>query len=70
VLTTLTAAASLLATALAALALTSGLLILLTGLLLLAALSALLTRILILTAHEATPLRGTIPREANNRVDL
>jgi hypothetical protein len=51
----------------ALLALTSGLLILLAGFLLLAALLAwiLLALILVLIAHGGSPLRGTIPREAN-----
>jgi hypothetical protein len=50
--------AILLTAALLAATFTSGLLILLAGFLLL---PALLTRVLVLTAHEATPLRGTIP---------
>jgi hypothetical protein len=45
----------------ALLALTSGLLILLAGFLL----TALLARILVLIAHEATPICGIVPREAN-----
>jgi hypothetical protein len=45
----------------ALLSLTSGLLILLAGFLL----TALLARILVLIAHEATPLCGIIPREEN-----
>jgi hypothetical protein len=52
--------------ALLAAALTSGLLILLARFLLgFLLLTALLTWILVLIAHEATPLRGTIPLKAN-----
>ena len=57
-LATLTTTAALLATLLA---LTPGLLILLAGFLL----TALLARILVLIAHEATPICGIVPREAN-----
>ena len=65
-LTALAAAVVLAALLTTLLALTSGLLILLAGFLL----TALLARILVLIAHEATPLCGTIPREANHWAQL
>jgi hypothetical protein len=63
VLAALITLATLTTTALLAilLALTPGLLILLAGFLL----TALLARILVLIAHEATPIRGIFPRQEN-----